>query len=273
MDSFNLLYDQGLSTTALDFLESSSMNIYNLREIGERIHGIMKSPYYSKQVIGHTYEHGITEKLKLQPVYNKETSALINIQLQRKTTRLFKQYIHLHELAACLLSAYFITEKFEQHSHHLARRSIASGGALYPIDLYYISLHTEGLENAVYCYNPHEECLEKIKSFSSDKLLYRSLQNIYPADILGSWDMHSLSGILVFGAVLNRVSCKYGDRGLRFALIDVGSICQNIHLSAAATKISCCAIGGYMDRELDRFMDFQSPNETALLTMFIGKES
>ena len=197
--------------------------------------------------------------------------SLRQVQLLRRSTRSFDDYIDLRQLADCLLNAYFVTERFEEHSHHLARRSIASGGALYPIDLFYIALHTDGLARGIYAFNPHRERLEAIRLIDSEKQLFRSLTRIYPAEVRGSWDMRSLSGILVFAGILNRVACKYGDRGLRFALMDVGSLCQNVHLAAAATDISCCAIGGYMDSEMDRLIGLKGPDETCLLTMFVGK--
>lgn len=271
MDNFNLFYDQGLSSPALDFLQSSAMESYTAQECGERIMNIMQSPYYAAQIIGHTDERGFVEKIALPKSFNAETENLRNIHFKRKSHREFHEHIHLEELSSCLLSAYFVTERYEQHSHHLARRSIASGGALYPIDLYYISLHTTGLEQGIYAFHPHHECLECLKKYPQEKLLDRSLHKIFPKDILGSWSFSGISGILVLGAVLHRCSCKYGDRGLRFALMDTGALCQNLYLSAAACQLACCAIGGYIDYELDRFMGFQAPNETALLCMFIGK--
>jgi nitroreductase len=53
--------------------------------------------------------------------------------------------------------------------------------------------------------------------------------------------------------------------------MDVGALCQNLHLSAASNGLACCAIGGYLDQALNDFLGFQQPNESALLSMFIGK--
>lgn len=271
MDVYNILYNQALSPAALDFLESSAMTKYNTMEIGERINSIMQSPYYSRQAIQHSLELGCVDYVSLGKELNEQTRLLKDIQLGRRSTRSFQAFISLDELSACLSSAYFITERFEEHSHHLARRSIASGGALYPIDLYYIALQTKGLDSGVYAYNPHYERLESWLTFPSKEKLLHEVQKVFPKEVVGSWDMHMVSGIMLFAACLNRVACKYGDRGLRFALMDVGSICQNLHLSASCCDIACCAIGGYLDHEMNRFMEFQEPNEQVLLSMFIGK--
>ncbi len=271
MDTYNLCFEQGLSSYALDFLESSSLTPYNAIDTSRRIMALMGSPYYSSQVVNSTMELGVTEKVPLAAEFNNETRQLREIQCKRHSTRQFNAFISIRELSSCLLSSYFITERFETHSHHLARRSIASGGALYPIDLYYISLHTKGLNQGVYAYNPHKEHLEVIRKFGSRPTLSSEVEKALPDDMRGNWDMKTVSGIIVFGAALNRVACKYGDRGLRFALMDVGAICQNLHLAAATTGISCCAIGGYLDHQTNRLMGFTEPDETTLLTMFVGK--
>ncbi|MCK9300935.1 MAG: SagB family peptide dehydrogenase [Bacteroidales bacterium] len=271
MDIANLFYDQGLSQYALDFMQSSSMNSFNQLENAQRIQSIMNIPYYSRQIIAHTLERGSTERTKLKASFNDETRNLRSIQIKRKSSRSFKQHIQLEELANLLLSSYFITERFEKHSHHLSRRSIPSGGALYPVDLHYINLNTIGLPRGSYVYNPHEESLELLQPSPGKRLFIRQLRKCFPEAVLGSWNLDLISGIIVFGGVLNRCSCKYGDRGLRFVLMDVGALCQNLHLSAASNGLACCAIGGYLDQALNDFLGFQQPNESALLSMFIGK--
>ncbi len=271
MDVANLFYDQGLSQYALDFMQSSSMTSFNQLENAQRIQSIMNIPYYSRQIIAHTLERGTTERIKLNAAFNKESLDLRSIQIRRKSSRSFQQHIRLEELANLLLSSYFITERFDKHSHHLSRRSIPSGGALYPVDLYYINLNTIGLPRGIYVYNPHEEALEILKSAADKKLFLRQLRKCFPEAVLGSWNLDMISGIVVFGGVLNRCSCKYGDRGLRFVLMDVGALCQNLHLSAVTNGLSCCAIGGYLDQHLNDFLGFKQPNESALLGMFIGK--
>jgi SagB-type dehydrogenase family enzyme len=271
MDIANLFYDQGLSQYALDFMQSSSMTPFNQLENAQRIQSIMNIPYYSRQIIAHTLERGTTERIKLNALFNEESIALRNIQIKRKSTRSFHEHINLEELANLLLNSYFITERFEKHSHHLSRRSIPSGGALYPVDLYYINLNTTGLQRGVFVYNPHEEALELLQPAGDKKNFFRQLRKCFPEAVLGSWNLNLISGIVVFGGVLNRSSCKYGDRGLRFVLMDVGALCQNLHLSAAAGGVSCCAIGGYIDQNLNDFLGFQQPDECALLSMFIGK--
>ncbi len=271
MDTQNIFYDQALSQEALDFLENSKMTTWNNFDLGIRISTIMKTPYYANQIINSTTELGICKRIKLSSNFNEASELLHELQLKRKSTREFKRYIDLQDISNILLNSYFITECFKSHTHHLRRRSIPSGGALYPIDLYYINMNTTNLQLGIYYYNPLEKDLECIEEYKDQTSIMGLLKRVYPSEILGDWDLSMISGIIVFAGILNRTTCKYGDRGIRFAIMDVGAILQNIHLAAAAENISCCAIGGYLDHEIDSLLRLQNPNETVLLTLFIGR--
>lgn len=266
-----MFYDQAFNQEAIDFLESSKMTFWNCLELGFRISTVMKTPFYTKQIINHSTELGFCKRIEISSNFNKQSEFLRELQLRRKSTREFKGFIDLQDLSNVLLNSYFITEYFEKHTHHLRRRSIPSGGALYPIDLYYININTKNLHRGIYYYNLQDSCLDCIKEFNDLNSMLDALNIVYPAEILGNWNLPTVSGIIVFAGILNRMSCKYGDRGLRFAITDVGSILQNIHLSAAAEDIACCAIGGYFDNEIDALIELQNPNETVLLTLFIGQ--
>lgn len=265
----DLFYDQFFSNTALDFIESSKCTNYNMREFGMYARSVMQDPFYMKQIISSTTELGCTEKVKLINKIPEKIKALRQIQLKRKSTRKYTKFLNFEELSALLLNSYFIIEK---SNNNVNRRSIASGGGLYPIDLYYINLKIKGLEKGVYFYNLFEENLEIIKTEKSNNNFNSDFNTaFYVEHMQMDWDFETISGVIVFAGILNRVSCKYQDRGLRFALMDVGSILQNIHLAAGALDIDCCAIGGYLDDELNNFIGLAYPNECVLLTMYIAK--
>lgn len=271
MDTQNMFYDQALGQEALDFLESSKMTAWNNFDLGIRISTHVKTPYYANQIINSTTELGICKHVKLSPNFNKDSEFLRELQLKRRSTREFKKFIEFQDISNVLLNSYFVTEHFETHTHHFKRRSIPSGGALYPIDLYYINVNTKNLQPGIYYYNLFECCLDCIEEYKDQISSIRVLQKVYPSEILGNWDLASVSGIIVFAGILNRMSCKYENRGIRFAITDVGALLQNIHLAAAAEDIACCAIGGYLDVEIDSLLGLQNPNETVLLTLFIGR--
>ena len=110
----NIFYDQALSPEALDFLESSKMTSWNCHDLGMRISTVMKTPYYANQIINHTTELGFCKYVKLSSNFNQDSEFLRKLQLRRKSTREFKDYIDIQDLSNVLLNSYFITRSEER---------------------------------------------------------------------------------------------------------------------------------------------------------------
>jgi SagB-type dehydrogenase family enzyme len=52
---------------------------------------------------------------------------------------------------------------------------------------------------------------------------------------------------LVFAALYDRTTGRYGDRGLRYVHIDVGHAAQNVHLQAVALGLGSVPVGAFDD--------------------------
>ena len=120
-------------------------------------------------------------------------------------------------------------------------RTAPSGGGLYPIYLYIVALNINNLDKGIYKYMPFTHSLEKIKLFNDE-----DLENYYNNNVFGggiNLRKTALSIYYVYSIYEN--SRKYGDMGLQFALIETGEIAQNIQLTAAASGILACDIGGF----------------------------
>lgn len=80
------------------------------------------------------------------------------------------------------------------------------------------------------------------------------------------------SGILILlSAVFSRSEIKYGSRGYRHILTEVGHLSQNIYLASAALKLDCCSIGGYMDDKLNELLDLDGLEESVVGVTAVGK--
>ncbi|ASJ20926.1 streptolysin associated protein SagB [Brachyspira hampsonii] len=120
-------------------------------------------------------------------------------------------------------------------------RTAPSGGGLYPIYLYIAALNINNLDKGIYKYMPFTHSLEKIKLFSDE-----DLENYYNNNVFGGGiDLRKVALSVYYVYSLYENSRKYGDMGLQFALIETGEIAQNIQLTAAASGISACDIGGF----------------------------
>lgn len=142
------------------------------------------------------------------------------------------------------------------------RRPYPSAGARYPLEIYPLVLNVRGLKRGLYHYNVRDNLLELIleKDFSSWVLKAFGRQD---------W-LLTASVIFIIAAVLERTRIKYRDRGYRFALLEAGHMGQNICLFAANRRLGTCALGGYIDAEVDKLLDIQLGREATLYVIAAG---
>ena len=128
--------------------------------------------------------------------------------LKRRSVRSFlDDALSLGELSQILFSAQGITEK---NQGFLAA---PSAGALYPLVIYAVVGKVEELTPGVYRYYPQGHAIEKVLE----------------GDRRGSFTVLLFSGgypgapvSLVFAAIYERTTVKYGERGIRYVHIEIG---------------------------------------------------
>ena len=259
----NLLFEKSLSEYSFDFLECSKLHSYSLIEYGENINSIMQSSFYTNLIKNNTSEMGFCVEIPLPK--DNENSSLINsyneIQTKRESTRKFnKKGITLKKLSSLLQFSYSLKGN---------KRNIPSAGGLYPIELFYINLNTQGLAKGVFHYNLSKNVLTKLENLNFQEQKSEIQKAFYFSD-RNDVEIKSSAGIIILGGILNRVSFKYGDRGIRWALIESGAIMQNIYLSSSVLNLGCCAIGGYLDDNINKLLGFVAPYQTVLNAIVIG---
>jgi len=125
------------------------------------------------------------------------------------------------------------------------KRTVPSAGGTYPLDIY-VSLKGNGL----YWYNLKKHTLEmKIKGDLNESLAVASLKQSFideaPLNIIICADYERCTG-------------RYGERGVRYTLIEVGHCAQNIHLEAVALGLGSVPIGAFQDDKIKILMDLPS---------------
>ena len=124
------------------------------------------------------------------------------------------------------------------------KRAAPSAGALYPADLYVVAGKgtVEGLGSGVYRY------------FSGDHSISGVCDGDRRKDLgsvaLGQMWMAEAAALFVVTAEYRRITVKYGGRGIRYALIEVGHIGQNIFLQAQTLGLSAGIVGAFHDKEV-----------------------
>lgn len=255
-----------ISNISSDFLEISKLNEYDIIEFGLKTNIVLSNEQLRYDIHYHTPEIGFTRDIPLleTQVENDLSNCLFEINRKRKSIRTNNNRLSFEDLSLLLQRSYFLTNKNPN------KFNIPSSGALYPIELYIINIQTIGLNEGIYYYNPYTASLQEIRNLSKEETL-NTINKGFMANKRDDIDINNASAIILFGAILNRVVVKYQDRGIRFALIDVGAILHNIYLNATTLNINCCANGGYVDDYVANLIDLKSNQQTVLLTAILGK--
>ena len=176
----------------------------------------------------------------------------------RRTVRDFKErMLSLAHLSQLLWAAQGITDPA------WGRRAAPSGGALYPLDIYIVigEKGVEKMEAGVYHYSPTEHSLSFI--FKGDRR-----KEISSASLGQMW-MAKAPVMFIITAEYKRITGKYGERGIRYALIEVGHVGQNVFLQAEALGLGAGIVGAFHDPEISKVANLP-PIHEPLLIMPVG---
>jgi SagB-type dehydrogenase family enzyme len=73
-------------------------------------------------------------------------------------------------------------------------------------------------------------------------------------------------------AVSERMTWKYGERGIRFLFLDAGHVCQNLYLAADAISCGVCAIGGFNDKDINQRLGIDGEELFVIYLATVGKK-
>jgi len=173
---------------------------------------------------------------------------------QRRTIRSFEgKPLTLRQFSQLLWAAQGTTDKGG------FKRAAASAGALYPMDLYGAvgGDCIEKLDPGVYHYEP------------IDHSIYLVNEGDVRRDIaiasLGQMWMAYAPTTLVITAEYSRITVKYGQRGIRYAMMEAGHVGQNIFLQSEAMGLAAGIVGAFEDEKVIQALGIKETHEPLLL--------
>lgn len=119
-------------------------------------------------------------------------------------------------------------------------RTAPSAGAQYPLDIYVVVGKVKGLGKGSYHYDPQDHSLILVHEGELRPGLARAC--------LGQMFMADAPVIIVITAEYERITDRYGERGVRYAHMEVGHVGQNIYLQAQTLGLGTVAVGAFRDR-------------------------
>lgn len=142
-------------------------------------------------------------------------------------------------------------------------RAAPSAGALYPIETYAVVRDVAGVAPGIYHYAVREHALEQLHAGDVR-------QRLVVAG-LGQGMLGQAQVTFVLSAIFQRTRWRYRQRTYRYVLMEAGHIGQNIYLTATAMGLGTCAVGAFLDQELNALIGLDGQEEAALYLFPVGK--
>ncbi|MFH1996588.1 MAG: SagB/ThcOx family dehydrogenase [Candidatus Omnitrophota bacterium] len=119
-------------------------------------------------------------------------------------------------------------------------RAVPSAGALYPLEVFLVK------SDGVFRYIPDRHALHRMSGANVKTDLTKAC---WGQSFVGQAPV-----AIVIGAVYERVTKRYGQRGVRYTDIEVGHAGQNISLQAVALGLSTVMIGAFDDSAVSKVL-------------------
>jgi len=169
----------------------------------------------------------------------------------RRSRRDFQnEAISAEQLLQILWAAYGITSPG-------GLRTTPSAGALYPLEIYAVVGHVEGMESGVYKYIPD--------GHNVMKTLDKDVRNKLCEAALGQKMVTKAPASVVYSAVFGKMTKRYGERGVKYIYIEVGHAAQNVYLQAEALGLGTCAIGAFTSSKVKQILNLPAKEEPLYL--------
>jgi SagB-type dehydrogenase family enzyme len=198
-------------------------------------------------------------KVKL-PDLALDDSGLFDALARRRSVRAYAhEALALGELSALLWAAAGVTARREG----FAFRTAPSAGGLYPIEHYVVANDVAGLEQGLYHYDVLGRALELLQT--------RDLRLPMARAALDQRIAADAQVVFVWTAVLERSRWKYGERFVRYILLDAGHIAENVALAATALGLGTCQIAAFFDEEAADILDVDPGEEPVVYMSTAGR--
>lgn len=150
-------------------------------------------------------------------------------------------------------------------SDHIDLRVVASGGGLYPIDLFVMALNVEQLPAGVYRYRPKHHALAAVGQAES-------LPAVRTLGQFGEMEVEKASFLLGYVYKVFENARKYSESGLAFAFIEAGGIAAHVHLGCTALGLGSCDVGSFSSAQLERLFGADGHSRHVIHLTVVGKK-
>lgn len=189
------------------------------------------------------------------PVFDGAASLEYTLR-ERRSVRTYRDVpLTLAEISQLLWAAQGIT-------HPSGYRTAPSAGGLYPLELYVLAGNVTELPDGIYQYLPHEHELVRMSEGDVRAALREAA--------LDQEVVSDAAAVIVMTAVFERTTVKYGERGIQYVHMEVGSAAQNVYLQAVSLGLGTVFIGAFYDDQAKEVLNLEG-DEQPLCLMPVGR--
>ena len=205
-------------------------------------------------IAGQTMENPSSIKLP-EPHTDAGTSVEQALRLRRSVRTFAEKPLQLSEVAQLLWSAQGITSRD-------GLRTAPSAGALYPLEIYLVAGSVNDLPVGVWHYLPDNHRLEQLNDTDiRNPLAHAALDQ--------AW-IREAAAVVVFAAVYERTTRKYGKRGIRYVHIEAGHAAENLFLQAVSLDLNTVIVGAFRDDAIRNALNLPQ-DHVPLILMPVGR--
>lgn len=226
------------------FLENSSLNRPRARLFAARIAEDALHP----RAVPQLFHAGADLPLP------RPDDALARTMLARRSERVFgARPLTARELGSVLFALSGTAE---------GRRVNASAGGLYPVEAFAYLFRAEGaLDRRLVYYDADTHALTELGAVPS----WESAR-----EPLGMRDEAEPAAVIVLAAIAARTTTRYGERGGRFVLLEIGQALQSLALRVAQEGLRGYAVGGVYDDDVKRQLGLERTSVQVVVAYACG---
>jgi len=143
------------------------------------------------------------------------------------------------------------------------KRASPSAGATYPLTVYLVVEKVKDLIPGVYKFIPEDHSLMFILEGEKSTALKNAA--------LGQGFIENAPINIVFGAIYEKTTNRYGERGIQYVHMEAGHAAQNIYLQCESLGLGTVAVGAFDEDRVREILNM-SEKEIPLYIMPVGKK-
>jgi SagB-type dehydrogenase family enzyme len=192
-------------------------------------------------------------------VKNNDFLNLINSRTSKRKYN--EEPLNQYELAFLLWSTQGI-KSIVGKERKATFRTVPSAGARHPFETYLFINKVIGLQPGLYHYMAVEHQLEYLGPIEN--------QAERVSEAFGGQNFFANAPVgFVWSVIPYRTEWRYSNNAQKYALVDVGHVCQNLYLACEAIECGACAIGAYEQPLADKLLGFGTSPSADKETEFV----